>query len=182
LRSIDPEAQRRATPRYPYEVVAAELARQIEEGALGPDDDVPTATGLAAEHDVSLSTAKRALVLAQEWGLLERLDRNTLRVVRPKPAEELPVAHLPPATHGRPSGDRTMLTFVLRRCGTRVARFSAVADLADGEGLEQLLVDAVSRSGGSADQIAEYEMDVKRPGMPDPLITLVASRRPDSPG
>ncbi|WP_214371415.1 tyrosine-type recombinase/integrase [Pseudonocardia sp. H11422] len=68
--ALDPEAQRRAMPRYPYEVVAAELARQIEEGALGPDDNVPTATDLAAEHGVSLSTAKRALVLVQE------LDRS----------------------------------------------------------------------------------------------------------
>jgi integrase len=179
--ALDTEAQRRAAPRYPYEVIAADLARQIEEGSLGSDDDVPAAASVAAEHDVSLATAKRALMLAQEWGLLERSDRNTLRVVGPEPAQEPPVVEFPSAAVGRPRRALTMLTFTLRHGGARIARFSAVADLADGEGLEQLLADAVNRSGGSPDQIAEYEMDVERPGESDPVMTLVVSRRPDPP-
>jgi integrase len=174
---LDAEAQRRATPRHQYEVIAADLGRRIEEGSLTPEDDVPTAAALAVEHEVSLATAKRALALAQDWGLLERLDRNTLRVVTPAPVEAAPEPGLLSPVIGVPGGARTMLTFTLRHRGSRLTRFSAVADLSDGEALEQLLTDAVARSGGSPDLVGEYEMDVERAGVDEPLMTLVIARQ-----
>ncbi|WP_219419670.1 tyrosine-type recombinase/integrase [Pseudonocardia nigra] len=176
--ALDADAQRRAMPRYPYEVIAADLGRRIEEGALTPEDDVPTAAALAVEHDVSLATAKRALVLAQEWGLLERRDRNTLRVVASELPEVASEVRSPSCAPPVPGDARTLLTFTLRHRGTRVTRFSAVTDLSDGEALEQLLTDAIARSGGSPERVAEYEMDVERAGGAEPLMTLVVARQP----
>ena len=176
--ALDPEAQRRATPRYPYEVIAAELGRRIEEGSLTLEDDVPSAATLAVAHDVSLATAKRALALAQEWRLVERSDRNTLRVVaRMSSVAAASEAEPAAAAAKAPCRARPMLTFTLRRRGARVTRFSAAADPSDGEALEQLLADAVARSGGAPERIGEYEMDVELAGTVEPLMTLVIARR-----
>jgi integrase len=95
---IDPAERMRRNPRHPYEVVAAALAERIEHGALTSANDVPAAAELAAVHGVSLATAKRSLVLAQEWGLVTRIDRNTLRVVPQPPTAEPPQP--PPPTAG----------------------------------------------------------------------------------
>lgn len=174
--ALDAEAQRRTTPRYPYEVIAADLGQRIEAGSLAPDDNVPSAAALAVEHKVSLATAKRALALAQEWGLLERSDPTTLRVVAAAPAKAAPEVDLPASVVGAPSGARTMLTFTLRHRGACVTRFSAVADPTNGEALEQLLADAVVRSGACPELVGEYEMDVERTGEAEPLMTLVTAR------
>ncbi|CAA9416407.1 MAG: integrase family protein [uncultured Pseudonocardia sp.] len=176
--ALGPEAQRRATPRYPYEGIAAELGRRIEEGSLTPEDDVPSAAAVAVAHDVSLAAAKRALALAQEWGLVERSDRNTLRVIARKlSVAAAPEVEPPAAAAAASCRARSMLTFTLRHCGARVTRFSAAADPSDGEALEQLLVDAVARSGGAPECIGEYEMDVELAGVEELLMTLVGARR-----
>jgi hypothetical protein len=71
------------------------------------------------------STAKRALVLAQEWGLLARIDRT-------------PCASCQPSTTGPPPQPSTvkpvpvtgvvLLDLVLRRDGETITRFTTAAD------------------------------------------------------
>lgn len=77
-RAPDGDRARRSR-RYPYERVAAAVASQIEVGALIPGEPAPTAAELANEHGVSVATAKRSLVAAQEWGLLERTSQTCWR-------------------------------------------------------------------------------------------------------
>ncbi len=78
--ALDPEVQRRAEPRYLYEAIAAALHRKIVDGSLTPEEEVPTAAALADEYDVSLATAKRVLSLTQQWGVVDRSNRNGQRV------------------------------------------------------------------------------------------------------
>ncbi|WP_219420274.1 site-specific integrase [Pseudonocardia nigra] len=115
---VDEATRARTNPRYPYEVLAAGLAEQIEEGVLAAHHAVPPAAALAAKHGVSLSTAKRALSLAQEWGLLTRFG-NRLRVVPPIDEADDRGASAP-STHAEPApggGSGTLLTFRLRHLG-----------------------------------------------------------------
>lgn len=58
------------TPRHPYEVVAAAVVGRIESGELSAGELIPTAEELAAEHGVSLSTARRAVGVLRAAGLL----------------------------------------------------------------------------------------------------------------
>ena len=63
-------AQRaRTDPRHPYEAVAADIARRVESGELRGGEPAPTADELAVEHGVSVSTARRAVALARDWGV-----------------------------------------------------------------------------------------------------------------
>ncbi|MGE0297963.1 tyrosine-type recombinase/integrase [Pseudonocardia sp.] len=79
---VDPVRRVLEEPRYPYERVAAAVARRIEEGALVPGDQAPATADLAADHGVSLATAGRAVVLLKEWGLLTVAERGRARVAR----------------------------------------------------------------------------------------------------
>jgi DNA-binding GntR family transcriptional regulator len=57
-------------PDYAYEQLAAYLRSRIESGELAPGARLANERELAAEHGVSLSTARRAVRLMQEWGLV----------------------------------------------------------------------------------------------------------------
>jgi hypothetical protein len=122
---------------------------------------------------VSLATAKRSLVLLTEWGLLERLGRDVLRVAATSNA---PVAET--ASAGLPFTSMpgaALLSLTVRRHGTSVAQFSTVADPTNASELHQVLAAAVVRAGGDTGQISEYEMDVRLPSEPAALLTFVAS-------
>jgi hypothetical protein len=58
-------------PRGPYEVIAAELRRQIKDGRLALGSFVPTTKELAAAHNVSIATSHRAIALLNAEGLIE---------------------------------------------------------------------------------------------------------------
>jgi integrase len=68
-------------PRGPYEVIAASLREQIQDGRLTPGDLVPTTQDLAVAHDVSIATAHRAIALLAAEGLIDvsRGRRATVR-------------------------------------------------------------------------------------------------------
>ncbi len=68
-------------PRGPYEVIAANLREQIQNGRLAPGDLVPTITELAAAHSVSVATAHRALAPLSAEGLVE-VSRGKRAVVK----------------------------------------------------------------------------------------------------
>jgi hypothetical protein len=57
--------------RGPYEVIAASLREQINDGRLGPGALVPTTHDLAVMHNVSIATAHRAIALLSDEGLIE---------------------------------------------------------------------------------------------------------------
>ena len=129
---LDEAAQARVDPRHPYQVVAGALALRIEAGSPGPGAPAPAAGELAVEYGVSLATAKRALVLLQEWGQVVRRERNAL-VVAALPASRVEPTQLrpPPSVAANADGAGnagSLLSFVLRRQGATLARFSSVAD------------------------------------------------------
>jgi DNA-binding transcriptional MocR family regulator len=163
----------RAAPRFPYQVVAAAIARQITEGVLGAGDAAPPAVELVARHEVSLATAKRSLVLLTEWGLLERLGRDVLRVAAPACAPVVETASVALPSTRMPGA--ALLSLTVRRHGTTVAQFSTVADPTNASELHQVLAAAVVRAGGETGQISEYEMDVRLPSEPAALLTFVSS-------
>jgi integrase len=178
---LDEVSQIREEPRHPYQVVAAEVARQIDSGSLAPGALAPSAAELVVQHQVSLATAKRSLVLLTEWGLLTRLSRNALVIVAPVTLlsdSERPRTAVASIVVADKDDSEVLLRFVLRRRGADIARFSSVADPNNPAELRQMLVDAVERSGGG--NLAEYELDVVRPGDRDPLLTFVVSRRSKS--
>jgi len=176
---IDLAERTRLEPRYPYEVVAAALAHQIADGTLPASSPLPPAAELAAVHAVSLSTAKRSLTLARDWGLLERDSRGRLLVaIKPdaQPASELP----PPAPLAGTEPDsetEILLDFTIRHHGCLVTRFSAAGDPRSASELHQILADGVLRRVGDVGALNEYEMDVCRAGESEPMMTFVARRR-----
>lgn len=57
--------------RLPSRKIAASLRQQIEAGELKPGDKIPTLQALAAAHEVDYKTARKAVALLVEEGLVE---------------------------------------------------------------------------------------------------------------
>ena len=55
----------------PYRQVAGELRARIESGDLGPGDRVPSITTLMQEYGIARNTARHALAVLAEEGLVE---------------------------------------------------------------------------------------------------------------
>lgn len=171
--------QVRSDPRYPYQAVAAAVAELIDDQSLAPGDPAPSAVDLAAQHEVSLATAKRSLVLLTEWGLLARQGRGPLCVAESL-AAPIPVAPaaevlaLPVQIAAEPTEAR-LLRLTVRHRGRIVTTFSTVLAPTNAAALHGVLASAVRRSGGDEAEIADYEMDVHAPGEPEPLLSFVAS-------
>ena len=58
-------------PHAPYMLIAYALAEKIKSGELKPGDRVPGVTELVETHNVSHSTARRALAKLKEMGLTD---------------------------------------------------------------------------------------------------------------
>lgn len=79
-----------AVARVPaYRRVAGELMRRIVEGDLPPGSRVPPERELAGAYGISRMTARAAVQLLSQRGLVERKDRSGVFVARPKIEQEL---------------------------------------------------------------------------------------------
>ncbi|WP_344414432.1 tyrosine-type recombinase/integrase [Pseudonocardia ailaonensis] len=67
--------------RHPYEVLAVELRREVENGTW--TEWLPSNKELARTHDVSVGTAQRAARLLAEWGVVAVLPGRGVRVLAP---------------------------------------------------------------------------------------------------
>lgn len=77
-------------PRVPaYRRVAGELVQRIREGDLPPGSRVPPERELASVYRISRMTARAAVQLLSQRGLVERKDRSGVFVARPKIVQEL---------------------------------------------------------------------------------------------
>lgn len=54
----------------PFELVAAEIRRDMREGKLKPGDKLPTHRELAGQYDIAVATVQRALKVLQDEGRL----------------------------------------------------------------------------------------------------------------
>ena len=68
-------------PRGPYEVIAADLRQQIQDGRLAPGSFVPTTSERAIAYHVSIATSHRAIALLNTEGLIE-VSRSRRAVVK----------------------------------------------------------------------------------------------------
>jgi DNA-binding GntR family transcriptional regulator len=65
-RAIDPTAR-----EFPYEQVAADIAARITAGEFWPGQMIPSETTLIEENEISRSTARRAVALLRDQGIVE---------------------------------------------------------------------------------------------------------------
>ncbi|MGH3700935.1 MAG: GntR family transcriptional regulator, partial [Pseudonocardiaceae bacterium] len=82
-------------PQSPYEKIAAELRRSILSGDLVYGDLAPTEKQLAAEHQVAIGTAHRAMELLKTWGFITSSRGRRATVVRPPEPVATPNAERP---------------------------------------------------------------------------------------
>ena len=75
-----------ATDKARYTQVAAELRRAIERGQYKIGDDLPTEAQLGGAHSISRFTAREALRLLTNEGLIERRQGRGSRVIARSPA------------------------------------------------------------------------------------------------
>ena len=146
-------------PRTPRERIAAELHERIATGEVPPGGHLPGIKELAALYDVAPSTVHRAFELLREWGVIAGSpgERPTVRAaLTVEPVDEPPTM----VADSAPPASRALLEFRLRTAGALVTTFSAEADPRSADDLRALLRSAVRRSGGSPDDIADYELDV----------------------
>ncbi|MFG2429294.1 GntR family transcriptional regulator [Streptomyces sp. NPDC048590] len=123
----------------PYLRIVAEIRRRITEGRLAPGDRVPSTRQVAAEWNVALATATKALTMLRLEGLVEALPRvGTVVASAPTPAPTAPArGHRPPADP--PAHELTT---------ERIVR--TAIDMADAEGLAALSMRGIAARLGVA--------------------------------
>ena len=104
-----PAGQRSADPRK-YMRLAKIVREQISEGLLPPGQAVPSITALCAEHQISRGTARQAMLLLEDDGLIYRVPGLGYHVCGPRRG------HRSPRDHSRYSKDNTTSRRSERRC------------------------------------------------------------------
>ncbi len=184
--------------RNPYERAAMDLRAQILAGTHEAGSPLPTVLELSERYGIAVGTANRAVGLLKEWGLVDvrrgaraivlardEADSPALAPTREEvgdaPQTELgevsepspPAAQVvAPTTAQLPDG---LLELVLRRRGADVSRVVTAPVPLNAELLRKLLLDGITRSGGSGEEIGHYELELRQLGATDVLLTFVAS-------
>jgi DNA-binding transcriptional regulator YhcF (GntR family) len=73
----------------PYRKIVDELRRRIEEGELAPGDRVPSTRQIAAEWQVAIATATKALAALGQEGLVHAIPRKGTVVASAMPARRV---------------------------------------------------------------------------------------------
>lgn len=173
---LDPAERAKVDPQAPYEHIAVALRAQILEGELTEGEHLPSIKSLAAAHEVTESTAHRAIGLLKTWNLVTA-SRGSRTVVtyRPEPPQ---LTVVPPAPDPAPSQREALDLEVIHR-GKTIRTLRAEADPNNTDELRQLLTDAIKRTGADESTISEYEMNVHYAGERAALLTFAASDRHD---
>ena len=72
-------------PLPPYRQIAAILRRRIESGQYPPDTRIPTESELVDAFEVARTTARRAIALLREEGLIYTVPQRGSYVTRKSP-------------------------------------------------------------------------------------------------
>ncbi|OLT14896.1 hypothetical protein BJF78_17300 [Pseudonocardia sp. CNS-139] len=169
-------------PQTPREHLAVELRARIVRGQVPAGGFLPGIKELARDRGLSVSTVHRAFELLREWGLIEGekgerprvralADSSLVPSIRPAAVESPSTAALPAAE---------LFDLVLLLDGEVVTRFSTLVDPRDGRELALVLRSAVRRRGGDEERLAEYELQLHRPGEDEPMTTFVLPARAGS--
>ncbi|GAA4689322.1 hypothetical protein GCM10023215_26930 [Pseudonocardia yuanmonensis] len=184
--------------RSPYERAAMDLRAQILDGTIEAGSPLPTVLDLSERYGIAVGTANRAVGLLKEWGLVDA-RRGARAIVLGRDEADPPASVItrdeggdarqtdlveisescPPAvqvvaqaTAQLPDG---LLELVLRRRGADVNRVVTAPVPLNAESLRKLLLDGITRSGGSDEEIGQYELELRQVGASDALLTFVAS-------
>jgi integrase len=155
----------RISPEHPYERIAAELARRIEAGELAAGAPAPTAAALSTEHEVSLATARRAVALARDWGVLVSDAAGRPRVANLAAA---PAAEDPAPAPADPPTSRYWSVVVTGPDGLRCAPRMVRGDINDPDSFRAHLVGIVNAEAPDlagrpeALWIGDYELHASR--------------------
>ena len=85
----------REKPQSPYQKIAAEIRRSILSGSLAAGDFAPTEKQLAAQHQVAIGTAHRAMELLKSWGFIRSSRGRRAVIVRPPEPLDTPIVDAP---------------------------------------------------------------------------------------
>ena len=161
-RPVEGEPIARA-PRHPYELVADAVARRIESGELSAGQPIPTAEALAAEHGVSLSTARRAVGVLRAGGLVADGPGRPRVAARPVPAEPMQPTAVPTVPAAAPSSYWTLT--VRGPDGARYPPRVVAGSLADLDGFRAHLlgiarIEDPDNTDAGESWIGRYELEV----------------------
>jgi DNA-binding transcriptional MocR family regulator len=170
---LKPRQRARIDPRNPYEIVAVDLARRIESGELRTGDPAPTADELIARHGIATSTARRAVALVKDWGLLVSHGHGRPRVT---------TRHATPATasdgeaSAAPNDARFWFVVVRGPAGALSAPRMVRASLDDPETFRRHLA-GIARAEdptlpNGAEWIGDYEIEIRATAADEPTAIL----------
>ena len=162
----DSAARSRTEPRHPYERVAAMIAGRIDRRELSPGEPLPTAAELAADHEVAVSTARRAIALLKSWGLATEGDTRPRVAVRTERLPERSAESAVPvvADAGSPTEDRWTAT-LRGPDGHRYPPRVVAGSLANPDGFRTHLlgiarIEDPDRTDVGEDWIGRYELEL----------------------
>jgi integrase len=178
-------------PRSPYERIAAELRRSVLSGILADGDFAPTEKELAAQHQVAVGTAHRAMELLKTWGFVTSSRGRRAVIVRPPELVESPSAAdsacvLPDGLHQENGDNELAMTapqlWVITVRGSDGFRYPArhvCEDINRPDAFRAHLL-AIARmerpmeTDRGENWIGDFELEIREPGkeQKDPKFTL----------
>ncbi|MGB9137580.1 MAG: tyrosine-type recombinase/integrase [Pseudonocardiaceae bacterium] len=174
-------------PRSPYEQIAAELRRNVLSGILADGDFAPTEKQLAAQHEVAIGTAHRAMELLKTWGFITSSRGRRAVIVRPSELVESPsAADLPDGLQQENGDNESAMTapqlWVITVRGPDGLRYPArhvCEDINRPDAFRAHLL-AIARmerpieTDRGENWIGDYELEIREPGkeQEDPKFTL----------
>lgn len=175
---LDAVERAKDDPRSPYQKIPAEIRRSILSGSLGEGDFAPTEKQLAAEHQVAIGTAHRAMELLKTWGFIRSSRGRRAVVVRPTDPLDSPSADAPDNEAATASPQLWMITV---RCpdGHRYPARHVCEDISRPDSFRAHLL-AIARMERPTETdrgeswIGDYELEIREPGKEneDPKFTL----------
>ena len=180
---LDAVQRAAVAPQSPFERIATDLRGRVDDATLPPGSLLPTIKEIAAQYEVSVGTAYRAVALLAAWGRVD-LRRGRRAVITPvvvSVVETTEADDLRPVeadnTWDLGIGRRRLLDLVVKRRGHIVAEVSAESDPDDASELQRLLIDALRRDGRDESELSDFTMEVTDAATHARLRTFVASSR-----
>jgi DNA-binding transcriptional regulator YhcF (GntR family) len=175
---LDAVERAKDDPRSPYQKIAAEIRRSILSGSLAEGDFAPTEKQLAAQHQVAIGTAHRAMELLKTWGFIRSSRGRRAVIVRPAEPLDSPSADAPDNEAATASPQLWMIT-VRGPDGRRYPARHVCEDISRPDSFRAHLL-AIARMERPTETdrreswIGDYELEVREPGKEheNPKFTL----------
>ena len=165
-------------PQSPYQKIAADIRRKILSGALAEGDFVPTEKQLAAEHQVAIGTAHRAMELLKIWGFITSSRGRRAVIARSPEPLDTPSADAPDNETATVALQLWSIT-VRGPDGRRYLARHVCEDIAKLDSFRAHLLaiarmERPTKTDRDESWIGNYELEIREPGkeQEDPKLTL----------